>query len=168
MILIHLPKFPKKKYGWIKYRNSQSEYPQDICNGKQTSTVLHANILPPPVMFTPPKKITLTPIFTMHDKAQFIALIKSASSIKQYTSTFIYWGSGDPIKQQLFSSASSCCHYPAGFCMTNGRLRNLLFSIPYDCASSAIIVWKPLVILTGRRKGAEHSLQMRTWPHAIL
>ena len=80
----------------------------------------------------------------------------------------IYWCSGGLFEQQLFSAASGCCYYPAGFCMTNGRLRRLLFSIPYDRASSSIIGWKPLVILTGRRRGAEHSLQMRACAHAIL
>lgn len=42
-----------------------------------------------------------------------------------------------------------------------GGLCHLLFSILYECASSSIKGWKPLVILTGRRRGAGHFL--RKW-----
>lgn len=60
-----------------------------------------------------------------------------------------YWASGGPVSQQLCSVAPGCWYFPAGSCMTNGRLCHLLFSIPNDCASSSIKGWKPLVILAG-------------------
>lgn len=61
-----------------------------------------------------------------------------------------YWASGGPVSQQLCSEAPGCWYFPAGSCMTNGRLCHLLFSVPNDRASSSIKGWKPLVILTGR------------------
>lgn len=60
------------------------------------------------------------------------------------------WPSGGPVSQQLRSEAPGCWYFPAGSCMTNGRLCHLLFSVPNDRASSSIKGWKPLVIHAGR------------------
>lgn len=65
--------------------------------------------------------------------------------------TMNYWASGGPVSQQLCSQAPGCWYFPAGSCVTNGRLCHLLFSVPNDRASSSNKGWKPLVILAGRR-----------------
>lgn len=127
--------------------NSQIQYPQAICNAKTTSTVLYANrsTCDVPVRMT---KYILAGIFTIHDKPRCISL-SSASSTEQCTLTSIYWGSGGPYSQQHQVVVITLL----GFCMTNGRLRHLLFRIPSGRASSSVIGWKPLVIPRREKKG---------------